>query len=269
MKYAVQIEDFNFEYKDTQIFKNLDLKVEENTFTTILGANGSGKTTLVKLLLGLEKGNSVIMLNHLPVIKENLKRIYKAVSVVFESTNNLFVAETVTDELAFSLENLNYSKETIKQKINKISKLLNIIPLLEKDPNSLNAGQKQLVALAAALITNPKILIIDEGLNNLNEKDKIRILNTLKEYKQNKKMTIIYLTHNSNDSLYSDNIIILGRKNILASNSKEEIYINEKIFKIANLELPFIINLSKKLQFYDLIDEDYQDAEKLVDILWK
>jgi len=269
MKYAVQIEDFNFDYNNTQIFKNLTFKVEENTFTTILGANGSGKTTLVKLFLGLEKGNSVIMLNNLPVTKENLKRIYKSVSVVFESQEGHFVAETVTDELAFSLENLNYPKEKIKKKIKEISYLLNIENILEKEPYSLNSGEKQLVNLASALITNPKILIIDEGLNNLNEDIKENILKTLKNYQQKNKITILYFTYNSNDSLYSDNIVILGNKKSLISGSKEEVYKDEKIFKKANIELPFIINLSKKLQFYNLIEEDYQDSEKMVDVLWK
>lgn len=269
MKYAVQIEDFNFDYNGQTVFKGLNLEIEENTFTTILGANGSGKTTLVKVLLGLEKSHSVVMLNRLPVIKENLPRLYKLVSVVLENSHKTFVAETVTDELAFTLENLNYPKEKIKQKIQEISKLLNIENILEKKHNTLNAGQKQLVALASALIKNPKIIIIDEGLNNLNEIDKKRILILLKEMTNKNNLTVLYLTHNSNDSLYSDNIIILGNKKVLKKGTTKEIYKNENIFKQANIELPFIINLSKKLQFYNLIEEDYLDAEKMVDTLWK
>jgi len=269
MKYAVNIENFNFDYKGNIIFKNLDLNVEENTFTTILGANGSGKTTLVKILLGIEKIHSVVMLNKLPVVKENLPRLYKSVSVVFENSTKSFVAETVTDELAFSLENLNYSKDKIKKEIEKISKLLKIGNILEYEPNELNSGNKQLVALASALITNPKILIIDEGLNELNDSDKQRILKILRQKTTKKELTVLYLTHDSNDSLYSDNIIILGNKKVLIEGTKEEIYKDENNFKKANLELPFIINLSKKLQFYNLIDEDYLDAEKMVDSLWK
>jgi len=103
----------------------------------------------------------------------------------------------------------------------------------------------------------------------LNEDIKENILKTLKNYQQKNKITILYFTYNSNDSLYSDNIVILGNKKSLISGSKEEVYKDEKIFKKANIELPFIINLSKKLQFYNLIEEDYQDSEKMVDVLWK
>ncbi len=269
MKTVVKIEDLNFKYNDEEIFKNLYLEIKENTFTTILGENGSGKTTLLKLLIGIIKGNSVIMLNNLPVVKENLNRIRKEVSIVFENNDQCFVAETVTDELAFTLENLNYPKEKIKQRINEISKTLKIENILEKEPHTLNENDKQLVTIATSLITKPKILIIDEGLNDLNEIDKIRILKLLKTKTANKELTVIYLTHNTNDSLFSDNIVILNDKKVLISDTKEEVYKNENNFKKAHLELPFIINLSKKLQFYNLIDKDYQDAEKMVNDLWK
>lgn len=269
MKNIIKIEDLTFRYKDKEIFKNLNIEVQENTFTTILGANGSGKTTLVKLILGLEKPSSVIIVNNLPVIKENLKRIYKSTSTIFENQDKSFVAETVTDELAFSLENLNYTKDQIEKEIEKISKKLNIKHLLEKEPYSLNTNNKSLVALASALITQPKLLIIDNSLNNLNETEKEKILKLLKEMTQTTKLTVLYLTHNPNDSLYSDNIIILENKKVLISGPKEEVYKNEKNFEIANLELPFIIELSKKLQFYNLIDKDYLETKKMVDDLWK
>ena len=126
MQKVVEIKDLNFSYQEKEVFKNLHLTMESQKFTVVLGPNGSGKTTLLKLLLGFEKGNSVIMLDSLPVIKENLNRIYKEIGVVFENQNQNFVAETVTDELAFPLENLNYGKEEITKAIDQVSDLLNI-----------------------------------------------------------------------------------------------------------------------------------------------
>ena len=269
MQKVVEIKDLNFSYQEKEVFKNLHLTMESQKFTVVLGPNGSGKTTLLKLLLGFEKGNSVIMLDSLPVIKENLNRIYKEIGVVFENQNQNFVAETVTDELAFPLENLNYGKEEITKAIDQVSDLLNIKHLLNEVPNNLNAGDKQLVALASALIIKPKILLIDEGLNNLDLSRKNKILSILKKLVNENQITIIYFTHDSEDTLNADNVIILSNGKVQVANTKEEIYKDENNFLNANLEPPFIIKLSKRLQFYDLIQDDYLNAEKLVNDLWK
>ena len=101
------------------------------------------------------------------------------------------------------------------------------------------------------------------------QKTKEKVINILKEKIKNKELTVLYFTHNVEDSLYSDDIIILDNKNVLDYGSKEEIYQNEDLFNTAHLELPFIVDLSKKLQFYNMIDHDYFSMEKMVNDLWK
>lgn len=269
MNKIIEIHNLDFSYQDKIIFQNLNLTIEKNKFTAILGANGSGKTTLLKLLIGQEKGNSVIMINKLPLIKENLPKLYKEIGVVLESKEQNFVAETVADELAFTLENLKFSHEQITKAIDKIANLLNIKDLLNKEPSTLNTNDKQLIALASALIVHPKILIIDEGLNELNAPAKTTVLNLLKDLIKKQNLTVVYFTNDSNDTLYSDNVVILSDNRVLISGPKEKIYQDENNFKDAKLKLPFIIDLSKRLRFYELIDHDYIDPEKMVNDLWK
>jgi len=267
MNYIIKIENLNFKYKNNEIFKNLNLTIKENSFTTILGANGSGKTTLVKLLLGKEQYNGKIVIDKMLVVKENLKHIHRITSKIVE--NSAFTSSTVLEELNNSLQKASFIGKQFKTNIEQVNKLLKLNDLLEKDPNALNDNDKTLVTIATALITKPKILIIDETLNNLNEPTKIKVLKLLQKMVKNKELTVVYMTHNSDDSLYSDNIIILDNTKVLVSGKKEKVYINEKNFETAGLELPFIINLSKKLQFYNLINKDYQSAEKMVEQLWK
>lgn len=267
MNNIIKIENLNFKYGETKIFENLNLTVKENTFTTILGTNGSGKTTLAKLLLGSEKTDGKILIYKLPVIKENLNHIDRFTNLIPEKL--VFKSDTVIEEFNKALKTKKFIQKQFKPNIDQITELLEINNLLEKNPNTLNLNDQLLVAIAAALITKPKILIIDHTLNILNEIEKQKVLKLLQKMIKNKELTVVYMTSDSDESLYGDNIIILGRKNALVSGKKDKIFKDEKNFKKAGLELPFIIELSKKLQFYNLIDKDYQSAEKMVKDLWK
>ena len=269
MKNVVEIKNLSFKYDQELIFDHLNLTVAKNKFTTILGTSGSGKTTLVKLLMGELTGDRVVILNGIAVTPDNLKQLYSTVGTVFENQNDIFIFKTVLEELAFPLENKSYSPKQIDEKIGTLCDDFNIKHLLHQNPNMLTASDKELVNLLMALIKNPQLLIIDEGLKSLDKKTKEKVINILKEKIKNKELTVLYFTHNVEDSLYSDDIIILDNKNVLDYGSKEEIYQNEDLFNTAHLELPFIVDLSKKLQFYNMIDHDYFSMEKMVNDLWK
>ena len=200
---------------------------------------------------------------------EFLNYIYKKLGIVFENVNTSFIQDVVMDEIAFPLETLQYKSDKIEKSVNEISEKLNIKHLLTRNINTLTDSEKQKVLLAVALVTNPQILIIDDGLTALNEKDRKEILTFLHELTKTDNLTVFYMTSNSEDSLYGDDIAVLCKNKIVKSGSKEEIYKDEELFIDAGLDLPFIINLSKKLQFYDLINKDYLDAEKMVNDLWE
>lgn len=262
MENIIQIKGLSYRYDDEYIFKDLTLSIEKNKFTTILGANETGKTTLTKLLSG-ELSSHKIIIDGVHLTLHNLRYI-RTFTAVISNEQYLDEQNKVIDEF-----NIVYENEELENLMVQITRLLGINNLLNKKIQKLNTGEKQLVLLAKALIQNPKILIIDESLNELNEEIKEKILMFLKDMTKLRKMTVIYLTSNSNDSLYGDNIIILGNKQVLVSGKKEQIYENENVFKIAKLQLPFMVDLSKKLQFYNLTDKIYTDAEKMVEDLWK
>ena len=269
MDNIIVIEDLTFKYNEKTIFKKLNLKIEKGRFTTILGTNGSGKSTLVKLLIGLEKTDSTIIVNGLPVIPENLSKIRQYIGVVFENPDSSFVAETVIDELGFALENMMMSPEDIRKKIDKITELLGLKKILECEPHSLSLQNKQLVALASALIIEPKILIIDDGFSNLDNEQKEKVLKLIKILNMKDSITVINISNDIEDSLYGDDIVLLHGGKAALSGPKEEVFEHPEVFEEANLDLPFIIALSNKLKFYNLIDKTYFDTEMLVDDLWK
>lgn len=264
----IKITNLNFNYKSKQLFNGLNMEIEKGKITSIIGPNGSGKSTLVKILVGLYRYNGKIEINSIPLLKDNRKEIRKSIGVVFTNPDNQFVAETVMDDIAFTLENMNYKKENIRKKIEEITKYLGIYDILEYNPHDLNSNQKQLVSLASALVHEPKILLLDEALTMLDPFDKENILNILKEL-NSKGLTILNISHDIEDTLISDKIYVLDKGKIVLSGTKEEVYKEEDKLHNLGFELPFMVELSNRLMFYDLIDHVIYDMEEMVDILWK
>lgn len=268
MENMITINNLNFKYRDKVIFSGLSLEIENNKITSIIGCNGSGKSTLVKILLGLLKFNGTIKIGNKMLVKDNIKEIRKQIGVVFENPDNQFVAETVMDDIAFTLENMNVEKKEIKNKIEEIAKYIGIYDILEKNPYDLSGGQKQLVALASAIIHEPKLLILDEALTMIEPCLKDKIAELLLDLKS-KGMTIILVTHDIEETTFGDNIIVLNDGKIDLKGIKEEVYQAEKKLHDLGFKLPFMVELSYRLMFYNLIDHIIYNMEEMVDTLWK
>lgn len=263
----INIKNLNYSYKNKEIFKDLNLTIKEGTFLFIVGPNGSGKTTLIKILLGLIKGDFDIQISN-----ENIKdisKIRKQIGVVFENPLHTFMGETVYEEIVFGLENLKISKKEIEKKVQAVAKELEIENLLTYNPTSLSGGEQQLVSLAAAIVIEPKLLIIDESLSMLDGLTKNKLLKKLKSINRTKKITILCVTQDTEDTLYGKEIAILNQQKIVLHKKIKEAFLEEQIFKTNNLKIPFMAELSMKLQYYDLVDEIILDMDKMVNKLWK
>lgn len=269
MTNIIEIKDLNFSIQQKTILKNLDLTIKKGSFTTILGPSGSGKSTLIRLLVGLEKSNGHISIDDTILNSNNLKEIRKKIGLVFENPDNQFIAETVENDIIFTLENLSYSKQEIKNRLEKIVERLKLESILYKSPHDLSGGEKQLVALASALVMEPQILILDEAFAMIEPKTKTEILTQLQKIHKETDITILMITHDTNDSLYGDNIILMQDGSIIAQGTKEEIYQYEKLFRELDLELPFMVDLSIKLKYYGLVDKIIYSMNEMVDVIWK
>jgi len=263
------IKDLNFSYDNKVIFKDFNLNIEKGKFVSIVGTTGSGKSTLVKILVGLLKAEGYINIYRMNLCEDNLMDIRRNVGVIFENPDNTFVAETVLDEIVFSLENLEYAKSTIKNKVDKVLEYIPIKEILEKNPHYLSAGEKQLVSLASALITEPKILILDEAFSMVDGVMKDKILKLLKKLNHEKKITIINITNDVEETVYGDEIIVLANGKIKLNGEKIEVYKQEKQLKKLGLDLPFMVDLSNKLSYYGLVDKTILNMNEMVNHLWK
>lgn len=269
MSNIITIRDLKFKYDDKLIFNNFNLDIKTGSWTTIVGPNGSGKSTLVRLMLGLLKSESSITINGQLLSDQTALKIRTQMGVIFENPDNQFVGQTVSDDLAFSLESLGYPAKEINKRIKETSQKFAIEDLLNVEPHALSGGQKQVIALAAALITKPNILILDEALTMTNQDSRAKIFRILTNLHQDTDLTIINVTHDMEESLYGDDIIVLDDGKIELRGPKEEILTQEKELHRLGLELPFMALLSIKLKYYNLIDSMIFDMDAMVNKLWK
>ena len=247
---VVQIKNLNFNYGENVIFNNFNLNISEGKFVTILGKNGSGKTTLAKILGGFYKKNILIY-------GEN---DYQNIKVIFD---DLDFDGIVMNILINSLKGLD--KKEISDRVIEVSKLFGFDKLLNKDYDTLCLKDKKIVNLGICILRKPKVLVLDNIVEGLDKKNKNIILKKLKKLK----ITVINLSNDVNDALISDEVVIIGGGKVLLKGSKKRVLEDENFFETYDMELPFTVNLSNKLKFYELIDRVYFDDKKLVDDLWK
>lgn len=268
MRDMIKIKDLSFSYHNKLVFDKLNLSFGDGEWVTVVGPNGSGKSTLVKILVGLLPFEGNITIDNLDFCKENLGYIRKEIGVVFENADDSFVAETVADDIAFSLENLSFGHTKIKTMINEIADTFKIQNILELEPHTLSGGEKQKVAIAAALVSKPKILIIDDALEMIDNEAKEEILKILNKFHKEEKTTIINITHNLEEAYYADRIVVINDGALLMEGPLKEVLKEDKIFNRIGIEVPFMVDLSNKLRLYGLVDHMILNMDEMVNELW-
>ncbi len=213
------IEIKNVPFPNNNCNKEISISIERGSYTTIIGKNGSGKSTLLKLITGLieyDKGEIIvsdIVMNHKN--KESIYNIRKLMGVLFQNPEYQLIGRTVEQNIAFGLENINKSNDDMNTLIREYSKKFDIDAILKKSTLNLSGGEQQKVALVSAIITNPSIIILDEFTSMLDNKSKANITRILNELKDLESITIISITHDIDEILNSDNVILLDNKELI------------------------------------------------------
>ena len=193
----IQINNLSYAYTDTPVLKNVSFEIKENEIVGLLGLSGSGKTTLLKILSGLlqpDKGTYTIE-SYLAYEKGKRNPILvKDLGVVFQDYN-LFMHMTVLDNLALPYR-LRYktSKDESKLVALELLEQFGLSEHINKYPNECSGGQQQRIAIARALILNPRVLLIDEPTAALDQENTEIVTRLLKELNK-KGLTVVVITH--------------------------------------------------------------------------
>ena len=221
-KVDVEVKNLNFSYGEKEILKDLNMKIKSNKITAIVGESGCGKSTLAKLIGGFERNyDGEILYNGLSEISNDSLNE----NIMLVDNNPYFFKESLRYNLKMANKNADDDKLIeVLEEVGLYSYFKNIGGLdsiLESAGNNLSGGQKQRLAIGRALLKEPKILILDESISNIDKESEDLILNLIQKLKE--KMTIILITHRLNTVLQADYIYYLDNKKVAEEGSFEEI----------------------------------------------
>lgn len=217
-------------FDDNVILKGINLQINQGELVTLLGPSGCGKTTILRIIAGLEFPTSGSVYFENKDIK-NLENYKRPIKTIFQSYA-LFPHLDVFENVAYSLrlqKNKNESKKAkearIEQEVSKILELVDLKNFENKRIADLSGGQQQRVAVARALITKPKVLLLDEPFSALDLKLRKQMQIELKKIQRKTQITFIFVTHDQEEALaMSDKVVVLSQGKIEQVGSPEDIY---------------------------------------------
>ncbi|MGG7147140.1 methionine ABC transporter ATP-binding protein [Clostridium butyricum] len=195
---AVEIKNVVKSFGNVQVIKDVSFTINQGEIYGIIGHSGAGKSTLLRCINGLESynGGSVnVMGKEVSALNDRELRVFrKELGMIFQNFN-LLQRKNVFDNVALPLEVWGYDKNTIKEKVSELIKLVGLEDKILRKPSQLSGGQKQRVAIARALALDPKILLCDEATSALDPKTTKDILQLLLKINKKLGITIIIVTH--------------------------------------------------------------------------
>ena len=270
-KKLIQFQNIVKDFDGTLVLKGINLDIYENEFVTLLGPSGCGKTTLLRILGGFlnQSEGHVIFdgedITDVPPYKRELNTVFQKYA--------LFPHMNVYDNISFGLKIKKMSKDVIEQKVLKMLKLIGLEGYEKKDVTLLSGGQQQRIAIARALVNEPKVLLLDEPLGALDLKLRKEMQYELKKIQQEVGITFIYVTHDQEEALtMSDKIVVMKDGEIQQVGTPTDIYNEPENRYVANFIgesniIPGVMLDDYKVMFddisFDCVDFGFKKNEKV------
>ena len=285
MQISLKNVSYTYNYKTPyarEVLKDINLNVEEGSYTVIIGKTGSGKSTLIEHINGLllpTQGevsvNNVLITNpkskkEKRELAKKLKVLRQDVAVLFQFSEQQLFETSVLKDIIFAPLNYGISEERAISKAKELIKLVGLDEsYLDKSPFELSGGEMRKVALCGVLALEPKVLILDEPTVALDYKSREEIMTMVKKLKDELNMTIVLISHNMNYVLeYADKIFVLKNGKINFEGTVEELFADEKLLKENSLEQPELLKFYNKLQENNIkLDVFPRKYEDLIDAL--
>lgn len=255
---------------------DISLKIEENEFIGLIGHTGSGKSTFIQHLNGLLKPSSgEIIIDGTRVDKSgaNLTDLRKKVGLVFQYPEYQLFEETIERDIAFGPRNLDISEEEVQERVKASMESvgLDYETYKDKSPFELSGGLKRRVAIAGVLAMEPKVLILDEPTAGLDPRGRDEILSEIKSIHENRKITVILVSHSMEDvAKIAERIIVFDKGKVFLDGEPREIFRNEDKLLGVGLGIPQITSLMRTLKKRGLdINEDAITVEEAKESLKK
>jgi energy-coupling factor transport system ATP-binding protein len=263
------VEDENGNSTEIPVLKNLNLNIEQGSFVAILGHNGSGKSTIAKLTNGIlfPKNGSVFVDSIQTKDDETIFDVRRNIGMVFQNPDNQIVSSVVEEDVAFGVENLGYSPEECRKRVDEALKTVNMYDYRLKAPSKLSGGQKQRVAVAGIIAMKPKCIVLDEPTAMLDPSGRKEVIDTITKLNKEEGITIVLITHYMDEAVKADRVIVVNDGTIELDGTPKEVFADVNKLKSLYLDVPQSTELISLL--HQKSDETILNAQACADYLYK
>ena len=232
----------------------ITVDIPKGSFVAVLGHNGSGKSTFAKHLdaILLPSAGSVEVKGMESGDEANLWHIRQSVGMVFQNPDNQIVANVVEEDVAFGPENLGVPTKEIWQRVNTSLEAVGMTAYRRKSPNKLSGGQKQRVAIAGTMAMKPDIIVLDEPTAMLDPSGRREVIETIHRLNREEGITILLITHNMEEAVDADRIIIIDNGKITDDGTPAEIFARVDHMHELHLDVPQVTELAWRLKMQGL-----------------
>jgi len=255
------IRDVGYTYPNgTQALKNVNLNVFKGELVGIMGKNGAGKTSLIRTLNGLIRPtHGSIFIENENINSRSIATLSKKVGIIFQNPFHQLFANTVEEEIKFSLKSFNLEKDEIQVRINQILNEFDLEKYRTRSPLNLSGGESKKLAVASIICRDPEILVFDEPTLGQDAKEIDFFINLIKNERKNGK-TIIIITHNIEFAYeYLPRTILMADGQIITDGPTNEVLNNEFLINLASLVLPQLTQLH-----FALLEKGFQGTEDIM-----
>lgn len=228
----------------------ISLDIPSGCFIAILGPNGSGKSTLAKHLnvLLLPDSGTVWIDGKNTQDQEKLGEIRNTVGMVFQNPENQIIGTSVEEDVAFGPENKNLPSEMIQKKVADSLRAVGLLHKRKDSPSRLSGGQKQRTAIAGVLAGNPECIVLDEPTAMLDPKSRKEVLNVIHRLNKENGITIILITHHTDEVVQADTVILMDKGCILRQGTPKEIFSDLELLRQVKMDVPQVTELAGRLK---------------------
>ena len=235
---------------EVKALDGVSLDIAQGEFVAIIGANGSGKSTLARHLnaLLLPTEGEVLVDGMDTADDDKMWDIRQRVGMVFQNPDNQIVAAIVEEDVAFGPENIGVPGEEIRPRVEKALAAVGMTEYAKHAPHLLSGGQKQRVAIAGIMALEPECIVLDEPTAMLDPQGRKEIVATVRKLNQEKKITIVYISHYMTEALAADRVVVMEKGHICFQGTPREVFSRVDELEKLGLEAPLAAKVASELR---------------------
>ena len=235
----LEFRNVSFSYEPgTPVLDNLSFHIRRGETVGLIGANGAGKSTIMKLMLGLLPAQGEILVEGMPVTKQNLSVIRQKIGFVLQDSDNQMFMPTVYEDMIFGPRNYGLTREEADARVDRVLKELGLESLKHRHNHKISGGEKRMAAIATILAMEPEMIVMDEPSTALDPVNRRRVISTINSRKETK----LIASHDLDMILDTcQRVILLNHGRIVADGEAETILRDQALLEANRMELPFCL----------------------------